>query len=188
MRISVTVVAADVQVAQDFIPLEVFPDMSLDAVKGFIEDEIRIPPAAQYFLYNNQPVVDTTQTLTTLGISEGDVLSLVVRTQSSQPQRRQQPSGQPSAPRRGGQASTELPDSETMRLQLLGDARLLANIRARDPELAQATSDSDRFRRVYTQRQQQSDDQQREKEQMMALLDADPFNAEAQAKIEEIIR
>ncbi|KAJ9653810.1 DNA damage-inducible protein 1 [Neophaeococcomyces mojaviensis] len=188
MRISVTVVATDVSITQDLIPLEVLPDMPLDAVKGFIEDEIQIPPAAQHFLYNNQPVVNTTQTLASLGMSDGDVLSLIIRTQPSQPQRRQQPAGQSNTSQRGGQASSELPDAETIRLQLLGDARLLANIQARDPELAHAASDSDRFRRIYTQRQQQSEDQQREKEQMMALLDSDPFNEEAQAKIEEIIR
>lgn len=187
MRISVSVAASDVQVQQDFIALEVFPDMSLEAVKGFIEDEISIPPAAQHFLHNGQPVTNTAQTLTALGISEGDVMSLVIRTQPAQPQQRPQ-NARPNTQRRAGQGPNAIPDAETLRLQILNDAGLMADVRNRDPELAHATGDAERFKRIFDDRQQQHIDAQKEKEQMMALLDSDPFNAEAQAKIEEIIR
>lgn len=180
-----SVVASDVQVSQDFIPLEVFPDMSLEAVKGFVEDEIQIPPSAQHFLHNNQPIVNTTQTLTDLGVNEGDVLSLIVRNTPTQPPRRAQPAGQQGS---SAQSGSGMPDAETLRLQILNDHRLLADVRSRDPELAHATSDAESFRQVYERRKQQNTDAQREKAEQMALLDADPFNVEAQAKIEEIIR
>lgn len=187
MRISVSVAASDVQVQQDLIALEVFPDMALEAVKGFIHDEIRIPPAAQHFFYNGQPVTNTAQTLTALEISEGDVLSLVIRTQPAQSQQRQQ-NPRPNTQRGAGQGSNAIPDAETLRLQILSDPGLMADVRNRDPELAHATSDAERFKRIFDHKQQQHVEAQEEKEQMLALLESDPFNSEAQAKIEEIIR
>jgi len=188
MRISVSVAASDMQVQQDFIALEVFPDMTLEAVKGFIQDEISIPPAAQHFLHNGQPVVNTAQSLTTLGINEGDVLSLVIRSQPTQSGQRPQNNARPNAQRSTGQRPNALPDAETLRLQILNDAELMADVQSRDPELAHATGDAERFKRIFDNRQQQHLESQKEKEQMMALLDSDPFNTEAQAKIEEIIR
>lgn len=185
MRISVSVVASDVQVSQDFIALEVFPDMSLEAVKGFIEDEIQIPPSAQHFLLNNQPVLNTTQTLTGLGIGEGDVLSLIIRNAAPQPQRQAQAAGRQ---QQSSSSRNAMPDAETLRLQILNDHNLLARLRENDPEIAHAVNDPDSFRRVFELKQQQNADAQREKAEQMALLDADPFNVEAQAKIEEIIR
>jgi len=187
MRISVSVAASDMQVQQDFIALEVFPDLSLESVKGFIEDEISVPPSAQHFLHNGQPVVNTSESLTALGIKEGDVLSLVIRTQPAQSQQRTQ-NARSNANRRAGPGTNSLPDAETLRLQILNDAGLMADVRNRDPELAHATSDAERFRRIFETRQEQHTEAQKEKQEMMALLDSDPFNAEAQAKIEEIIR
>ncbi|KAK5094831.1 DNA damage-inducible protein 1 [Lithohypha guttulata] len=187
MRISVSVAQSDVQISQDFITLEVIEDMSLDTVKGFIEDEIRIPPQAQHFIHNGQPVLNTSQALTAIGITEGDVLSLIIRTVAPQPQDRSQNNQRAGGQRRPAQANA-MPDSETLRLQILNDQGLLAQVRERDSELASAVNDSGRFREVFQRRQEAQADQQRDKEEMMALLDADPFNADAQTKIEEIIR
>lgn len=183
MRISVSIVASDVQVSQDLIQLEVFPDMTLDNVKMFIEDEIRVQPGAQFFMHNQQPVTNTAQALSSLGVVEGDVLSLVIRSNPPTASRQQQPPNvrQPAQP--AGQ-----PDTETLRLQILGDHQTLATIRARDPELGEAVHHPQNFARLWTQRQQQVQTQQAEKERMLELLDADPYNMEAQEKIEEIIR
>jgi len=187
MRISVSVAASDMQVQQDFIALEVFPDLSLESVKGFIEDEISVPPAAQHFLHNGQPVVNTSESLTALGIKEGDVLSLVIRTQPAQSQPRNQ-NTRTNANRGAVPGTNALPDAETLRLQILNDAGLMADVRNRDPELAHATSDAERFKRIFEIRQEQHTEAQKEKQEMMALLDSDQFNVEAQEKIEEIIR
>ena len=183
MRISVSVAASDVQVSQDFIPLEVFPDMTLDAVKGFIQDEIQVAPSAQLFMLNGQPISNTSQTLTELGVNEGDVLSLVIRTapQSQQPQR-------PPTQQRREAPTDAVHNAERTRLQILNNQGMLAEVRQRDPGLAAALNDPERFRELYEERTRQLEDNQRQKEEMMTLLDADPFNADAQTKIEEIIR
>jgi DNA damage-inducible protein 1 len=64
----------------------------------------------------------------------------------------------------------------------------MAECRRQDPELAAACSDPQQFQELWTARQRQYDQVQREKEEQFALLEADPFNVEAQQKIEEIIR
>jgi len=80
-------------------------------------------------------------------------------------------------------------DAETMRLQLLGDPRLMAQLQETHPELAVAAqSNPTRFAELlrHTREKQYSAElaQQREIER----LNADPFDVEAQRKIEEAIR
>lgn len=186
MRISISVTASDVQISQDFIPLEVLPDMSLESLKGFVQDEIQVPPSAQFFVLNGQPVMNTAQTLTALGVNEGDVLSLVIRSNPTQAQQGGQ-NRQSNAQRRQGQPGG-MPDAETLRLQFLNDSSLLASLRQRDQDLANAVNDPRQFRELFDQRLQSNNRAQREKEELMAQLDANPFDEEAQKKIEEIIR
>jgi DNA damage-inducible protein 1 len=77
-----------------------------------------------------------------------------------------------------------------MRLQILGDPHLLNQLRQAQPELAEAAQNNPaRFAELLRQtqmRQQQMRQQQSEAE--MALLTADPFDVDAQRKIEEAIR
>ena len=185
MRISVTVVASDVEVESDFISLDLFPEMTLDEVKGFIEAEINVSPSKQHFLINSQPVQNTAQSLSTLGVNEGEVLSLIIRSgplpanAGRQPPARSRPRPSQSAPPL---------DAEATRLHLLNDSATLANVRENDPELAHMINDPVRFRELFDIRIQRQKDAVQEKQEMMNLLDSDPFNPDAQTKIEELIR
>lgn len=158
--------------------------MTLDDIKGFVQAEINIPPTAQNYILNDQIITQTSRKLTDLGINDGDILSLAIQTRTQAPQQRSGRSAQAAAP----QAQGDGPDPEMLRLQLLGDPRLQAEVRNNDPEMADAITDPTRFHRLWTERISQRRAAQREKEEMMARLDADPFNVEAQAKIEEMIR
>ncbi|PBK93763.1 hypothetical protein ARMGADRAFT_106145 [Armillaria gallica] len=80
-------------------------------------------------------------------------------------------------------------DDEMMRLQLLGDPTLMRELRETQPELAHAVEhEPARFSellRLTKERQYEAElAQQRE----IASLNADPFDVEAQRKIEEAIR
>lgn len=178
---------SDVEVSQDFIALEVFPDMSLDSVKGFIDEEIHIPPQAQHFVYNGQQVLNTSQSLTSLGVGEGDVLTLLIRTRAPS-QAQQQPQGRAQNTQGRARGQPAMPDPETFRLQILNNQGLLTQVRDRDPDIANAVHDPNRFAELFRARQANMQDAQREREEAMALLDSDPFNPDAQARIEEIIR
>lgn len=80
------------------------------------------------------------------------------------------------------------PDPEMMRLRMLGDPRMLAEIRNSNPELAGVVQDPRRFGEVWDQVQRQQEETELQKQREIAALNEDPFNLEAQAKIEEIIR
>jgi DNA damage-inducible protein 1 len=164
--------------------MDVFPDMTFNDIKALVQDEINVPPAAQHFFFNQQPIADTEQTLTQVGIGEGDMLGMAVQ-DPQQGVRRGQPSAQQSSIQ---QDPTPRPDPERMRLHIVGDPRMMAEVRRQDPELADAANNKDRFHTVWNQRQRQAAQAEAEKNAQLALLNADPFNAEAQRKIEEMIQ
>lgn len=87
---------------------------------------------------------------------------------------------------RSGQASGA--DPEVIRLQALGDPRVLQRIRQHKPELANAVSDPRRFRDVWETMEAQAEEAELAKQREAIALNADPFNKEAQCKIEESIR
>lgn len=185
-RISVTVVASDVALSSDFISLDVPADMSINDIKALVEAETNVPPTSQHFLQNGRPITDNAKTLAELNIHEGDVLPMAVQTLREAARRRRSPQGESSsqAPQRlaGG------PDPERVRLHILGDATMMEECRRQDPELAEAASSHDTFHNLWNERQRRLEEQQQEKEEQIAALEADPFNVDAQTKIEEMIR
>lgn len=157
--------------------------MTLNDIKAIVEAEINAPPEAQHFLKDGNPVNDTTQSLADLSIQEGDVVAMAIQTARSRRRPAQDSSsGQPAQRTRIGN------DTEQLRLRLLGDPALMAECRRQDAELANASSDREAFHNAWNARQRQHEQSQREKQEQIALLEADPFNVEAQQKIEEMIR
>ncbi|KAG5729601.1 DNA damage-inducible protein 1, partial [Termitomyces sp. T112] len=76
-------------------------------------------------------------------------------------------------------------DAEMMRLQVLGNPQLMHQLRETQPEIAEAAvNNPQRFAELLRQTREAQQAHERE----MAMLEADPFNPEAQRKIEEIIR
>ncbi|KAL2395881.1 DNA damage-inducible protein 1 [Exophiala dermatitidis] len=176
-------VVNNLKIPSDFISLDVGPDMTLNDIKALVEAEINVPPSSQHFLQDGQPVTDTSKSLAQLNFQEGGVLGMAI--QSSRPRRRPAPenaAGQPPQRLRSGN------DPEQTRLRILGDPVVMEQCRRQDPELAAACSDPQKFQDLWNERQRQYEQVQREKEEQFALLEADPFNVEAQQKIEEIIR
>ncbi|KAK4938145.1 DNA damage-inducible protein 1 [Elasticomyces elasticus] len=157
--------------------------MTLSDIKAFIEAEINVPPSSQIFLQDGRPVTDKSTTLAQMNVQEGDVVALAIQS----PRQRSQPA-QRSTPAQPAQRAPSANDPEQARLRVLGDPVLMAEWRRQDPELASAASDRDKFHDLYSARQRQYAQAQREKEEQHALLAADPFNVDAQQKIEEMIR
>ena len=157
--------------------------MTLSDIKAFIEAEINVPPSSQIFLQDGRPVTDNSTTLAQMNVQEGDVVALAVQS----PRQRSQPA-QRSTPAQPAQRAPSANDPEQARLRVLGDPVLMAEWRRQDPELAAAASDREKFHDLYSARQRQYAQAQREKEEQHALLAADPFNMDAQQKIEEMIR
>ena len=144
------------------------------------------------FYLNGQPLLGDTQTLEAAGIKDGELLAMLVREDtmpsqgSRQPQQQRGTRGGPSQQRGGNGMSNE--QIETVRLRILGDADALRSISQQNPEMNTAIQDSTRFRELYIRMTADENDRERERMEQMRLLNDDPFNVEAQAKIEEMIR
>ncbi|KAF1344291.1 hypothetical protein BDV97DRAFT_79663 [Delphinella strobiligena] len=145
------------------------------------------------FYLNGQPLVGDTQTLAAAGIKDGELLAMLVRDDMSsgntgrQSQHRPGPGQQSSSSSaRAGAITNE--QIETVRLRILGSDQAVQQVSQQHPGMATALQDATRFRELYLSMQQEENTRERERLQQMQLLNEDPFNVEAQAKIEEMIR
>ncbi|KAF8827209.1 hypothetical protein HHX47_DHR5000620 [Lentinula edodes] len=156
--------------------IEIDPDMELETVMVLLEAESGIPTTDQSISYQNNDLTSSPsslkRTLRQLNVSDSAMLSLRRKAMIA-------PSGQ----------SVDH-DSETMRLQLLGSPDLMSQLEQHQPEIASAARNNparfaELLRQTRTTQQQTAD---LEAQQELSLMNADPFDVEAQRKIEERIR
>lgn len=189
-QITISITAPEGAVDHDLLTVDVGPEMTIANLKAVIQSDSRIPSHAQVLYFNGDELQDDSVQLGQANIKQDDMLGLLVRNQ--RPQRRFNPRtpGNTSQPSSRGQAARGDPssDAEMIRLQALGNPVILNQIRAQNGDLANAVNDSSRFSQIYEQMLRQRDENEAQKQRELALLNADPFNVEAQAKIEEMIR
>lgn len=178
----------------DLLSLDVYPDMTVDTLRSSIQAETRIDPTAQHIYHNGQLIADGAKTMEELHIADGDMLALHVRdmrgssgiptpagaASASAAARPAQPQGQ--------QQRRPEQDPELVRLQILGDTRLRAEIQRQQPELSAALEDPQRFAELFNASYDRERRERYERQQMINRLNEDPFDVEAQARIEEMIR
>lgn len=165
--------------------------MTLGALRSSIEAE-GIPAPSQHIYHNGQLITDASKTLQELQISDGDMLALHVRdmrgntgvAQPPAPQQQRQPQQQQQ--QAAGAAAQQ--DPELVRLQFLGDPRLQAELRRRNPQIADALNDPQRFAQLMRQGNDSQEDERRQRMREIEQLNRDEFNPDAQARIEEMIR
>ncbi|KAI4955790.1 DNA damage-inducible protein 1 [Alternaria rosae] len=175
-RVTISITAPGTQADTDLLTLELPPGSTVKDLKGFIEADTSLPAASQSLYLNGQPVAVDTQTLEDAGIRDGEMLAVVMRA-APRPNRNLQQPGRPAQP-----------DPEGVRQLVLNDPQQMNKLRQGDPELAAAVNDPTRWRETYAMRQRQAEESERERQNQIALLNEDPFNVEAQRKIEDIIR
>lgn len=126
------------------------------------------------------------KTIEEVGIQDGDMLAMFMQDpQPPQNNMSTQRRGQAQQPDRGTLSNDQ---AETMRLNVLGNPTQLADMKARFPNLAAVINDSTRFREAWQEMLNADQSRERERQEQMRLLNEDPFNVEAQRKIEEMIR
>lgn len=160
--------------------------MTVADLKGFVNAETQLPQASQQFYLNNTPIQGDQKSLEEAGIKDGDMLAMLMRQEQQNtmaPRRQQQQAGQ-----RRGAPGTGQQEIETARLSILGNPAAMQQVRDQRPALAEAINDSNRFREVWLEMIREDEDRERERLEQMRLLNEDPFNVDAQRKIEEMIR
>jgi DNA damage-inducible protein 1 len=192
-RITISIIAPNHALDSQILSYELPAELSLGDLKAFISAETDLPPNTQQFYLNNQIINGDGKTLQEAGIKDDDLLALLIREPNQQNnatnnntmggQRRPQ-----QAQRQGRPPNMGADEIESTRMGLLSNPAAMAQVREQRPALAQAINDSNRFREVWQDMICEDDDRERERQEQMRLLNEDPFNVDAQRKIEEIIR
>uniref|UniRef100_A0AAY4AU91 Ubiquitin-like domain-containing protein n=1 Tax=Denticeps clupeoides TaxID=299321 RepID=A0AAY4AU91_9TELE len=188
--------------------LDVSPELELRDFLALCELEAGVPAGEIQISFAEQPLKDLSRTLGAYGLKDGDVLVLRQADRLPPPAQPSFPglpridfstiavpgtsAGQQSTPAASpstGQATSPqgLDDPSLLREMLLANPHELSLLKERNPPLAEAllSGDLERFSKVLLEQQQ---DRARREQERIRLLTADPFDLEAQAKIEEDIR
>ncbi|CAK7226242.1 DNA damage-inducible protein 1 [Sporothrix bragantina] len=176
--------------------------MTIETLQSSIEAETTIPPSAQFLYHDGNLITDRTQTLQTLNVTNGDMIAMHIREPrntgagagAGASQQAGGASARGAAARRdnGGagarQRQANEPDPEVIRLQILGDPRLREEAVRQQPQLAGVIDDPQLFAQFFNNNYERERRERLERQRQIAQLNADPFDIEAQARIEEIIR
>ncbi|KAJ6727660.1 hypothetical protein OIU74_005831 [Salix koriyanagi] len=171
----ITVMTADEQI----ISLEVAPHESVENVKALLEVETQVPLQQQKLLYNGREMRNN-EKLSALGVKDEDLVMMV-----SNAAARSAPSNNS-----GLNLDGSAVDPGAFQQQLRNDSNTMAQLFQADPELAQVIlgNDLNKLQDLLRQRHRQRSELRRQQEEEFALLEADPFDVEAQKKIEAAIR
>ncbi|CAN8259517.1 unnamed protein product [Cochlearia groenlandica] len=173
----ITVMTAGEQI----ISLDVDSNETVENVKALLEVESNVPIQQQQLLYNGNEMRNSDK-LGALGVKDDDLLMMMSNASSGTAAA----TGRDLVMNPDGSAS----NPAAFQQQIRGDANLMGQLFQTDPELAQVISGSDlnKLQDVLRSRHNQRSVLQRQKEEELALLYADPFDVEAQKKIEAAIR
>ncbi|XP_019196673.1 PREDICTED: DNA damage-inducible protein 1-like isoform X1 [Ipomoea nil] len=171
----ITIMTADEQI----ITLDVDRDETVENLKALLEVETQVPLQQQQLLYNGKEIRNA-EKLSGLGVSDGDLVMMVAGVSQS--------SASTSAMGFNPDGSAVNPSAFQQHLR--NDSNLMAKLFQSDPELAQIVlgNDLNKLQEILRLRHKQRAELLRRKDEEMALLYADPFDVEAQKKIEEAIR
>ncbi|KAB5534958.1 hypothetical protein DKX38_018044 [Salix brachista] len=171
----ITVMTADEQI----ISLEVAPHESVENVKALLEVETQVPLQQQKLLYNGREMRNN-EKLSALGVKDEDLVMMV-----SNAAARSAPSNNS-----GLNLDGSAVNPGAFQQQLRNDSNTMAQLFQADPELAQVIlgNDLNKLQDLLRQRHRQRSELRRQQEEEFALLEADPFDVEAQKKIEAAIR
>ncbi|KIM74979.1 hypothetical protein PILCRDRAFT_688772 [Piloderma croceum F 1598] len=153
---------------QSFV-VEIDSNMELENVMALLEAESGIPVSEQSISHEGRDLSSPKATMRECGVGENAMLLL---------RRKVQVAGR-----------TMEQDAEMMRLQILGDPILMRQLQETQPEMAAAAqSNPVRFAELLRQTGDRHHNADLAQQREIERLNADPFDVEAQRRIEEAIR
>lgn len=148
------------------------------------EAEFNIPQAQQVLSANGKVITGDSQTLDKVGLKNNDII-LVSSNQSSQQSSSSARSSMPS----NSSGSSQDSRLEEVRQSFLNNPMVKAQLQATNPGLYEAAEkDPTKFKQMMQSLLSEQSESQRKKMEEIAKLEANPFDAESQKKIEEMIR
>lgn len=183
-RITLTITNSEAQGDdQDLLTLDVYPEMTIETLRSSIQAETGHHTSAQHIYHNGNLISDNSKTLADLNIGDGEMLALHIRemrgsTTDVGPAPREERASRQNARQ----------DPEMVRLQILGNPVMRAELARSQPEMAAAVDDAARFAQVYTRELDKEARVRADRVRVIQELNADPFNPENQERIAEMIR
>ncbi|KAF9952153.1 DNA damage-inducible protein 1 [Mortierella alpina] len=180
--------------------LEFDSQMELENIKALLEADCNIPADEQLLIHNETELRDPKSTLAAHNVAENDILTLRRRTRpgalapSLQQQQRQQLPGAPGVgpavhPGQISQGPADPENAEQIRQHVLSDRALLQQLAERQPALADAAvNNPTRFHTLIRELDEQRRNAESTRMRQIQALNANPFDMDAQARIEEAIR
>lgn len=162
---------------EQILTLDVDPDESVENLKALLEVETRVPLQQQQLHFNGKEMQNA-EKLSTVGVQDGDLVMMVPSSdRASQDVINLNPDGSAANP-------------QAFQQHIRGNSQLMAQLLQNDPQLAQAIlgDDISELQNILRSRHQQRMEMKRKQEDELALMYADPFDVEAQRKIEAAIR
>ncbi|KAK5834551.1 dna damage-inducible 1 [Gossypium arboreum] len=170
----ITVMTADEQI----LNLDVDPHESVENLKALLEVETNLPIEQQQLLYHGREIQNF-EKLSALGVKDHDLIMMVPSSDSREST---------------NDLSFNLDGSAVnpgvFQQHIRRDSNVIGQIFQADPELAQAIlgDDLNKLQDILRARHQQRSELRKKEMEELALLEADPFDVEAQKKIEAAIR
>ncbi|KAG0040244.1 DNA damage-inducible protein 1 [Podila clonocystis] len=186
MRVSILTEAGDLH------HLEFDSQMEIENIKALLEADCNIPAEEQLIFHNDKELHDPKSTLEANNVAQDDILTLRRRTKKQRTAVASIPSSAGGPSVRPGQIQASGGDphnAEQIRQHVLSDPALLRQLRESQPELANAAqNDPNRFHEMIREIDVQRRNAELARMQQINQLNADPFDMDAQARIEEAIR
>ncbi|CAL1370390.1 unnamed protein product [Linum trigynum] len=169
----ITVMTSDEQISS----LDVDPNETVENIKALLEVETQVPLQQQQLLYNGKEIRND-EKLSVLGVKDDDLIMMVSKGQS------------PGSREMGSRSNDPSENAAAFQEHVRRDPNLMSQLFQADPELAQLVlgNDLNRLQELLKLRQRQRSELHLQQEAELALLEADPFDVEAQKKIEAAIR
>ncbi|CAI0448576.1 unnamed protein product [Linum tenue] len=169
----ITVMTSDEQISS----LDVDPNETVENIKALLEVETQVPLQQQQLLYNGREIRND-EKLSALGVKDDDLIMMVSKAQG------------PGSQGTSSRSNVPLENAAAFQEHVRRDPNLMSQLFQADPELAQLVlgNDLNRLQELLKLRQRQRSELHLQQEAELALLEADPFDVEAQKKIEAAIR
>lgn len=166
-------------VNEQFITLDVDRDESVENVKALLEVETSVSLHQQQLQFNGKEMKNSDR-LSSIGVGDGDMLMMVPVASSTGPP--------PDDLRFNPDGSAVNPG--TFQQHIRQNSQAMTQLFQNDPALAEAIlgDNLDNLQKLLRERHQQKLQLRRKQEEELALMYADPFDVQAQKKIEDAIR
>ncbi|CAO3563651.1 unnamed protein product [Mortierella alpina] len=175
--------------------IEVDSQMELENIKALLEADCNIPAEEQVLFHNEVELEDAKSTLEGNNVAQDDILTLRRRVKK---QRTTNIAAIGSGARTGGpsvhpgqisQGGGDPHNAEQIRQHLISNPAMLRQLQETQPELAEAAQNNpNRFHEMIRELDVQRRSAETARRQEINQLNADPFDMEAQRRIEEAIR